>query len=249
MRIIIAEDFVMFREVVARVCRSHGHTVLAEVDTCAEAVRRSKLHLPDALILDLVLADGDGFSVLNDLPTQEPPVKVLILTAYCDAYSLMHAENEHVLGFIDKQSNIVSTIAEALRSLEKGNFFFSERFKEVRLELAANLRRLHATLTEWEGVVLALIGTGLTDDEIAEQLCIAPRTVQGHRSVIMRKLSMRGTPKLMAFALQSGYVKIVNNRMIPMGVKMRADKHPLRDGGTAGQAKLDRQPAGKRSAL
>jgi DNA-binding NarL/FixJ family response regulator len=63
-------------------------------------------------------------------------------------------------------------------------------------------------LTDWERAILSLIGQGLSDDEIGERLNLSPRTVQTHRSNILRKLSLKGTPKLIAFAIENGFTQV-----------------------------------------
>ena len=65
-----------------------------------------------------------------------------------------------------------------------------------------------ARLTEWEQAILTLIGGGLNDDEIGEKLTISPKTVMTHRSRIMKKLNVSGTPKLMRYALDHGFTHI-----------------------------------------
>ena len=59
-----------------------------------------------------------------------------------------------------------------------------------------------------ELAVLALVGDGLNDEEIGERLGIAPTTAQTHRSRILQKLQIKGTPKLVAFAIQNGFTRL-----------------------------------------
>jgi len=63
-------------------------------------------------------------------------------------------------------------------------------------------------LSDWERAILSLIGQGLNDDEIGERLNLSPRTVQTHRSNILRKLDLKGTPKLIAFAVENGFTQV-----------------------------------------
>ncbi|MGA2164837.1 MAG: LuxR C-terminal-related transcriptional regulator, partial [Solirubrobacteraceae bacterium] len=65
-------------------------------------------------------------------------------------------------------------------------------------------------LSDWERAILSLIGQGLNDDEIGERLNLSPRTVQTHRSNILRKLDLKGTPKLIAFAIEHGFTQVPN---------------------------------------
>jgi len=63
-------------------------------------------------------------------------------------------------------------------------------------------------LSERERAVLSLIGQGLSDEEIGERLTLSARTVQSHRSNILRKLGLKNTPKLIAFAIEHGFTQI-----------------------------------------
>jgi DNA-binding NarL/FixJ family response regulator len=81
-----------------------------------------------------------------------------------------------------------------------GRIYFSQAFQAARVARRSDPRSFIKVLSDWERAILSLIGQGLSDEEIGERLNLSPRTVQTHRSNILRKLNLKGTPKLIAFA-------------------------------------------------
>lgn len=208
MRIVIAEDLRMVRESIALTCRhDYGHEVVGETGKGADAIALCRRLDPEVLVLDLWLEDMDGFTVVEQLrhPGNHPP-KILAFSAHCDEHTLRRVERMGVQGFVDKVRSPVATIGLALSTIESGRTFFGEAFQAARQARRRGPDAHEKTLTPWERTILGLIGLGLSDDEIARKISVAPRTVQGHRSHILRKLNLRGTPKLMAYALAHGLV-------------------------------------------
>ena len=138
---------------------------------------------------------------------------------WLDDYTLFRVEKSGVHGFIDKNSNTLETMREALMAIEAGHVYFSAAYLEAKDARRNDPRSFIKVLSEWERAILSLIGQGLTDDELGERLKISPRTVQTHRSHIMRKLDIKGTPKLIAFAIEHGFTQIPTKRgSIPPGL-------------------------------
>jgi DNA-binding NarL/FixJ family response regulator len=203
----------MFREAIRRACtRDFGHTVVGETDSGLNAVEKVKELRPDLVILDLALPDIDGFNVAERLMREDPTCRILILSSHCDDYSLFRIERSGVHGFIDKNGNSLETLGEALKSIEKGNAYYSAAFQNARLNRRNDPNNFSKVLSEWERAILCLIGKGLSDDEIGEKLEISGRTVATHRSNIMRKLNLPNTPKLIAFAHEHGFTIVPAKR-------------------------------------
>lgn len=212
-RIFIVEDHQMFREAIRRACtRDFGHTVVGETDSGLNAVEKVKELRPDLVLLDLALPDIDGFNVADRLMREDPTCRILILSSHCDDYSLFRIERSGVHGFIDKNGNSLETLGEALKSIEKGNAYYSAAFQNARLARRNDPNNFSKVLSEWERAILCLIGKGLNDDEIGEKLEISGRTVATHRSNIMRKLGVPNTPKLIAFAHEHGFTLVPAKR-------------------------------------
>jgi two-component system response regulator EvgA len=204
MRIVIIEDLLMFREALREICRRLGHEVVAETGLGAEGRALTRRHQPDVLLLDLWLPDIDGFAVAEQILKSRSTTKVLVVSAHCEDYTVFRLEQLGVHGFIDKHANTAAMLGKALEAIGCGRRFYSSAFQAVSAARRCNPRDYTKTLTEWERTILGYIAIGYSDEEIASRVGIAARTVQGHRSNMIRKLNVTGTPKLMAFAHEHG---------------------------------------------
>lgn len=229
-RLVIVEDQLMFREVVRKACeRDLGHTVVGECGTGAEAPELVKSLRPDVLLLDLSLPDVDGFEVAEKVLSQTPDMKILVLSSLCDDFTMFRIEQSGVHGFVDKNSNTTLVLGDALKAVEGGRSYYSAIFQKMKQARISNPVAFTKTLTEWERRILALIGLGLSDEEIGEKLGISHHTVQTHRSNILRKLKLPGTPKLIRFAIDNGFTQL----------PWKAERHPS---GSAAPSKLRKSP-------
>lgn len=208
-RIVVVDDHLMFRDVILKSCSARfGHEVVGETDSGVKAVEMVLRLKPDALILDLSLPDMDGFNVVDRVLKSLPALRILVVSSHCDDYTLFRVERSGVHGFVDKNSNTVETLHEALVALEAGRIYFSAAFKAAKLARRTDPNSFTKVLSDRERAVLALIGQGLSDAEIGTRLNVSHRTAQTHRSRILRKLEIRGTPKLIAFAIQHGFTQV-----------------------------------------
>lgn len=213
MKLLLVEDQLMFREVLRKTCeRELGHAVVGECGTGLEAIRLEGSLQPDVVLLDLSLPDIDGLAVVERLHRARRYPRILILSSHCDDYTLYRVEKSGIPGFVDKNANTTAVLGEALQAVAAGRCYYSATFQSVRDERRQNPRAFTKILTDWELEILALIGLGLTDAEIGERLEISSRTVQTHRSNILRKLEIPGTPKLMRFAIDNGFTAIAVQR-------------------------------------
>jgi DNA-binding NarL/FixJ family response regulator len=209
MKLLIVEDQAMFREAIRKVCvRELKHTVVGECGTGEEAVALILKLRPDVTLLDLSLPDIDGLAVLDRVRQKGYWPRVLILSSHCDDYTLFRVERAEVSGFVDKNVNTSEVLAQALNLVGTGKCYFSEVYQSVREARRKNPRAFPKVLTEWEQQILALIGLGLSDEEISQRLGRSWRTVQTHRSNILRKLKLPGTPKLIRFAIEHGFTAL-----------------------------------------
>ncbi|MEO7597694.1 MAG: response regulator transcription factor [Opitutus sp.] len=211
MRIVIVEDHLMFRDLIRKSCsKRFGIDVVGETDSGASAVELITRLQPDAAVLDLSLPDIDGFEVVEQVLKVHPTLRILIMSSHCDDYTLFRVERSRVHGFIDKNSNTVETLRVALNALKEGRVYYSAEFQTRQKLRRADQMSFNKVLTERERIVLGLIAQGMNDDEIGERLDLTPRTAQTHRSRLLRKLRVNGTPKLIAYAARIGFNQVVS---------------------------------------
>ena len=209
MRIVVIEDHLMFRDVIWKACTSRfGHEVVGQTESGAAGVEMVGRLRPDAVILDLTLPDMDGFEVVRSIFENMPSTRILVVSSYCDDYTLFRVEKSGVHGFVDKNSNTVETLREALMALQMGKIFFSAAFQDAKRARRFDPKSFTKILSNRERDVLSVVGKGLNDKEIGALLDLSFRTVQTHRSRMLRKLGIKGTPKLIAFAIEHGFTRV-----------------------------------------
>lgn len=213
MRIVLVEDHLMVLDALRKACeRDFGHEVVGEATRGDEALPLILRTRPDVVILDLSLPEMDGFAVAAGARKALPSLRILVLSAHCDDYTLFRVERSGVNGFVDKNGNPLAEIDRALQAIAQGKCYYSDFYHAAKLARRTDPRSFTKILSDRERVVLGLIGHGLTDDEIGQRLGITPRTAATHRSNILRKLNIAGSTKLIAFAHEHGFTSLPARR-------------------------------------
>jgi DNA-binding NarL/FixJ family response regulator len=177
-------------------------TVVGEAGTAAEALARVPASRPDVAILDMRLPDGDGIGVCRDLRSDYPDLACLILTSFGDDEALLAAIMAGASGYLLKQIR-GSDIVGAVRIVAAGGSLLDPRMT------ATVLQRLRhpmgdddpvAVLTGQERRVFDLIGDGLTNRQIGDQMLLAEKTVKNYVSSMLAKLGMQRRTQAAAMA-------------------------------------------------
>lgn len=205
MRIVIVEDHLMFREVLRKVCAELGHEVAGEAHDGRKAIELIAATLPDLVLLDLHLPNLDGFGVAAGIRARAPDSRILVLSSHCDEYTVFRAERLHVQGFVDKNTNSVEALKEAIAELAQGRVWFSAAFRRAKASRHQDPHSFDKLLTDRERAVLTLLGEPMSDQEAADRLGISVETVEKHRFNILRKLDLRTTTELVRYAHEHGF--------------------------------------------
>jgi DNA-binding NarL/FixJ family response regulator len=187
--------------------------VVGEASTGAEAVALVSRERPDVVLMDIRMPDGDGLWATERIaadPALTGTHVVVVTTFELDEY-VAQAIRSGASGFLVKDTEPVELI-RAVRVVAAGEALLSPRVTKRLLERVAtglkdapDLTRL-TPLTEREREVLALVGQGLTNDEIGRELFLSPLTAKTHVSRIMAKLLARDRVQLVVIAYETGLV-------------------------------------------
>lgn len=206
MNLIIVEDHHLISEMLCRICgRDFGHQIVGQATNGREAVSAILRTLPDLVILDLGLPDFDGFEVIRQIRAKGCLAKIVIVSAFCDADAICEIERASVHGFVDKSGSPLSELKQAFEAISAGDRYFSRRFRDLRSKLKSDPQSFDKMLSNQERTVLKLIGHLLPDSQIARNLEISIRTVEYHRSNIMRKLGLPNLMALLRYAREMGF--------------------------------------------
>lgn len=208
-KIVIVEDHLMFREVLRKVCEKELRLdVVGEVGDGSVAVDLVAKLKPDLILLDLHLPNLDGFGVVEAMRSVSPDTRVLVLSSHCDEYTVFRAEKARVQGFVDKNTNTVATLKEAIETVTQGRVWFSAAFRRVKAARHDDPFSFDKLLTDRERAIVALVGEPLNDAEIAQRLDISVETVAKHRFNVLRKLELPDTTALARYAREHGFTLV-----------------------------------------
>lgn len=208
-KVVIVEDHLMFREVLRKVCAKELRLqVVGEAADGRTAVEMVTKHLPELVLLDLHLPVLDGFGVVEAVRTIAPETRILVLSSHCDEFTVFRAERARVQGFVDKNTNSVATLKEAIGAVKEGKVWFSEAFRRIKAARHEDQFSFDKLLTDRERVIVGLVGQPLDDREIATRLKISKETVEKHRFNILRKLGLANTTDLVRYAREHGFTLV-----------------------------------------
>ncbi len=202
-RIVLADDHTLVRSALRVLLESEeGFEVVAEGESAEEAVRYTRGHKPDVLLLDVNLPDQTGPKTIPLIREASPDTRIVMLTMQSEPAFAREALQAGALGYVLKDA-ADDQLVEAVRLAAAGKTY-------VQPEMGARLAREPAgppdELTEREVEVLRLIALGFTNSEIGEQLYLSVRTVESHRAHIQQKLGLSARSELVRYALDRGLI-------------------------------------------
>ncbi|MFC2949216.1 response regulator [Virgibacillus sediminis] len=208
-KVLFADDHEMVRiGVSAYLSAQPDIDVVAEADDGKAAVDTALEMKPDVILMDLVMKEMDGIEATRLIMEQWPGAKIIIVTSFLDDEKVYPALEAGATSYMLKTSK-ASEIAEAIRATHQGQSILEP---EVTGKIMNRMREkpsdeLHDQLTEREMEILLLIAQGKTNQEIADQLYIALKTVKVHVSNILGKLEVQDRTQAVIYAFKHDLVK------------------------------------------
>jgi DNA-binding NarL/FixJ family response regulator len=210
--VVIAEDHKLFREGLKSMLSARNDLhVVDEAQDGLEAIRCVKQNKPDLLLLDLSMPRLSGISVMRDIKSQFPDVKILALTIHESDQYVLEAFEAGADGYCIKDAGR-DELMVAIDSVLEGKTYISPGIADSVMEGYLEESKRLKTKTSWDTVtqrereVLKLLAEGYLNKEIAEFLHISVKTVEKHRANIMNKLDLHNAPALTAYAIEKGLV-------------------------------------------
>ncbi|UFU07852.1 response regulator [Ruania halotolerans] len=194
-RVLIVDDHEIVRRGIAGVIDTAADlTVVAEAASVAEARRRGALTRPDLLLVDLQLPDGTGLDVIRAIRAEVPQVRAVVLTSFGDEDARAAALESGAHAFVLKTVR-GTEIVEVVRAVAAGRTLLREGLaRPVGSEDDPT-----AALTPTERRIVALIGDGLSNREIAESLGVAEKTVKNHVTSLLAKMGLQRRTQVAAW--------------------------------------------------
>jgi len=182
--------------------------VIGEADNGKKGVEMALELRPDIILMDLVMKEMDGIEATKQIIEQWPEARIIIVTSFLDDEKVYPALEAGATSYMLKTSK-ASEIANAVRVTYSGQPVLEP---EVTGKMMMKMRQknnveLHEELTEREMEVLKLIAEGKTNQEIADELFIALKTVKTHVSNILSKLQVQDRTQAVIYAFRHSIVK------------------------------------------
>jgi DNA-binding NarL/FixJ family response regulator len=201
-RVLILDDHPVVRQGIRLMVNAeHDMTIVGEAQTESEARRMVRELLPDAVIVDLSLAQGDGFNVVRDISAHFPAIRVLVLSMHDETVYGERLLDEGASGYIMKEA-ATEQLVTALRTVLRGERYMSDNLTRQLAERKNRNDGQSTRLSIRELQVISLIGLGQGTREIAEALSLSVKTVETHRHTIKRKLALDTNSQLVQYALK-----------------------------------------------
>jgi DNA-binding NarL/FixJ family response regulator len=207
-RVLIAEDHPFFRDGLRRALDADdGVQVIAECADGPAALERIRTLGPAIAILDIGLPGLDGCAIVRQVRAERLPVEFIFLTIADDPEIFDQSLEWGVKGYLLKDCTAVE-IVRCVRAVADGQHYASPVMTTHLVERTRRVERFARgvpgldQLTPQERVILRRIAAGRRSKEVAEELGIAPKTVDAHRTSICRKLDVHGNHALTRFAVR-----------------------------------------------
>jgi DNA-binding NarL/FixJ family response regulator len=184
--------------------------IVGEAGDGLETVKLVEKLQPDILVLDLMMSGINGLEVIRQLMKKNTKIGIVILSMHSNEAYVLEALRSGAKAYILKESP-PEELVHAIREVHAGRRYLSSPLTERAIEVYTQKTEVKSIdpydhLTTREREILQLAAQGRTNNEIAARLFISPRTVETHRTNLMRKLNLHNHSQLIQFAIQHGLI-------------------------------------------
>lgn len=213
LRILLADDHTLVRSGIRALLEAQPDIeVVGEADDGREALRLARELIPDIAIIDIAMPELNGIDTLRQIFEACPNIKVLACSMYSDLPYIVQSLRLGACGYLMKNS-AKDDLIRAVQAAKAGKCFLS---LDATTQLVEGFVRkvdneeTKDSLTSREREILQLIAEGKTNKEIANILHLSLKTVETHRTNLMRKLQVKEVTGLVQYAIRKGLIRLVN---------------------------------------
>ena len=209
-RLIVADDHVVLREALCEMLAKRSeYQVVAQAGDGEELLKRMGEIEADIIVMDLCMPKVDGIEAMKRMKANNNNIPILVLSANEGERNVRAALKAGAKGFIPKNAAI-EELEFALKSIVKGKTYLSPSVTEPLMSAGGGdgEEDLVKKLTEREIEILKLIAEGIPNKKIGKMLHISSRTVDTHRSNILKKLEVKSNQELVKIALSHNLIEL-----------------------------------------
>jgi two-component system response regulator NreC len=211
-RIAIAEDHTILREGLRALLISEpDFDVVCEAGDGRDAIQCIEEHQPDLILMDLSMPRMNGLEAIREIKKRSRTTMVMALTVHKSEEYILATLQAGADGYVLKDTTH-SELVSAIRHVLSGKRYLSPGVSEKVIEGYLEEKRIVKTRTAWDTLtkrereILKLIAEGYKNKEIADYLCVSLKTVEKHRTNLMKKLDIHNVATLTAFAMEKDLV-------------------------------------------
>jgi len=212
MKVLIADDHAIVREGLKQLVNSQRDMeVIGEAEDGRQALEKAKSLRPDVTLLDIAMPGLSGLEAVCLIKEAVPDTQIVVLSMHEKEAYVHQVFASGALAYVLKASPSTDVL-EAIRAAHRGEYFLSSkiraevigRYLESRKEKPAV--RGYDLLSEREQQVFRLMVEGNSTNQIADVLCVSPKTVEKHRGKVMNKLGIHDLVALVKYAIKIGII-------------------------------------------
>ncbi len=214
LRILLVEDHHIVRQGIKQLLKLHdNYDVVGDASDGAIAIKKTKMLLPDVVILDISIPKINGIETAKQIRKIDPDIKIIVLTMYENKELITRMIDIGISAYLNKESTDTDLIT-AIEAAMKEQVFFSPSVSKVLVEAMTNRPAnicipeantdSYDKLTDREKTILYMVADGYCSKEIAKYFSISVNTVNNHRTSIMKKLNIHDAVGLTKYAINMG---------------------------------------------
>jgi len=208
-KILIADNHKIFREAVGSLLSNEPDMeVVGEAEDGRAAVQLALKLQPNVITMEISMPNLNGIDATSQITREMPKVKTIALSAYRDKRSVREMLKAGASGYVTKECAFEELIA-AIRNVTSNRTYLCTQVSKVVIDgyinrLSKGDDSAYSVLTRREREVLQLIAEGKSTKVIAKELCVSAKTIEWHRSQLMKKLGIQSIAELVKYAINEG---------------------------------------------
>ena len=209
--VLLVDDHAMVRQGVRTFLETQADlSVVGEAGSGKDAVELAAQHVPDVVLMDLIMPDMDGVEATRRVKQVSPRSQVVVLTSYHEDEHIFPALKAGALSYVLKDLS-AEELADAVRKAAVGEAVLHPRVASRVIKELQGIRsdkvNPFTELSERELEVLKLIADGMSNAEMAAKLVLSEKTIKGHVSNILSKLHLADRTQAAVYAWREGVVR------------------------------------------
>lgn len=206
-RIALVDDHVVLRNSLGIMLEKvPGYEIVFEADNGLHLIKQLKENpIPDIILLDITMPGMDGGETARWLKQEYPDIRILVVTMLKSDPAIIQLIKKGARGYLLKDCE-PSELITAINAVYEAGYYYNELFTPGIK--AQSLLNNHTSLSTREITFLRWACTDLTHKEIAAEMQVSPRTIDGYRDSLFRKLNVTSRVGIVVYALKNGFVQL-----------------------------------------